>query len=536
MALHKAMWAQRAKTFSLWFLAVLVATSIGVLVAAKPAHAVNFTVNRAGDAPDSNLANAACDVNASQSGNQCTLRAAIQEANDANGADAIGFNIVSAASVKTISPTSALPIISETVTINGYSQPNSSPNTLATGNDAVLKIQLNGTNAGPAHGLVIEAADSAVKGLVINRFVGNGVFITGSGATSNAVQGNFIGTNAAGGADLGNGEDGVEVHDASDNTVGGARAAARNVISGNTDDGVEFQGDTLGNKVLGNFIGTKANGIEALGNGDDGVHILGEGNTVGGTVSNARNVISGNGGDGVEFQGVATKDNKIEGNSIGTRASSTQDLGNGEDGVNIRDGAFDNKIGGTASGAGNRIAHNGQDGVSISSEGNSVLSNFIFSNTGLGIDLGSSGVTNNDTDDPDTGANNLQNFPVITSATRSTNVTPGITSISGTLNSNPNQTYTVQCFVAAPGPFAAAPDPSGHGEGQILVAQDTTVQTDAGGDADGTDSFTCVTNFPVVVGQTVVTATATKLDTSTTPSTPTDTSEFSQNVVVVAGP
>jgi hypothetical protein len=217
------------------------------------------------------------------------------------GADQIRFNIVSAASDKTISPTSALPTVTERVSINGYSQTGASPNTLAEGNDAVLKIQLNGTNAGPAHGLVIEASDSTLRGLVINRFVGNGVFITGSGATDNNVLGNFIGTSVAGSADLGNGGDGVEVFDASDNTVGGAQAAVRNVISGNTDDGVEFQGDTLGNEVLGNFIGTRANGIEALGNGDDGVHILGEGNTVGGTAAGTRNVISGNGGDGVDF-------------------------------------------------------------------------------------------------------------------------------------------------------------------------------------------------------------------------------------------
>ena len=427
---------------------------------ASPVWAATFTVNRAADTPDANLANAACDVNASQQGNQCTLRAAIQEANDTNGADEIRFNIVSAAAVKTIFPTSALPTITEAVTINGYTQTGASQNTLAEGNDAVLKVQLNGTNAGPAHGLVIEAPDTTIRGLVINRFVGNGVFITGSGAK---VLGNFVGTNAAGSAPLGNGGDGVEIFDASACTVGGARAAARNVISGNTDDGVEFQGDTLGNEVLGNYIGT--------------------------------------------------------------RASSTQDLGNGEDGVNIRDGAFNNIIGGTASGAGNRIAHNGQDRVFITrGTGNSVLSNVIFSNTGLGIDLDPNGVTNNDTDDPDTGANNLQNFPVITSAIKSsTTPFPGATTITGTLNSNPNQTYIIQCFVAVP-------DSSGHGEGQIPVAQ-TTATTNANGDDS---SFSCVSPIPQV-GQTV-TATVTRLDTSTTPSTPKDTSEFSLNVGVVAGP
>jgi hypothetical protein len=399
-----------------------------------------------------------------------SLRNAIKKANSTPGPDEIHFNI-RGGGVKTIKPASPLPPITDPVKIDGYTQPGASVATSTT--DAVLKIQLNGTNAGPAHGLVIEADDSTITGLVINRFVGNGVFITGSGAK---VLGNFVGTNAGGTEALGNGLDGVEVSGASASTVGGTRAAARNVISGNTDDGVEFQGDTLGNEVLGNFIGTNANGTNTPNNVGNGVH-----------------------------------------------------------GVDFRDGAFDNTVGGTASGSGNRIAHNGEDGVSVSasnSAGNRVLSNFIFSNggttatTNLGIDLGTSGVTANDTDDPDTGANNLQNFPVITSATRSNST--GFTTISGTLNSNPSQNYTVQCFVAVP-------DPSGHGEGQILEAQDTTVTTDANGDADGADSFSCVTNFPVAVGQTVTT-TATNTSGTATGTSIGDTSEFSLNVGVVAGP
>jgi CSLREA domain-containing protein len=149
-AVHEAaMWVQKkAMTCAFWVLAVLIIGSIGVLVWVKPAHAAIFVVNRTADTPDANLANAACDVEPSQRGNQCTLRAAIQETNNTPGEDQIRFNIVSAAAVKTISPASALPFITETVTINGYSQPGASANTLAEGNDAVLKIQLNGTNAG----------------------------------------------------------------------------------------------------------------------------------------------------------------------------------------------------------------------------------------------------------------------------------------------------------------------------------------------------------------------------------------------------
>jgi hypothetical protein len=148
--------------------------------------------------------------------------------------------------------------------------------------------------------------------------------------------------------------------------------------------------------------------------------------------------------------------------------------------------------------------------------GNRVLSNSIFANGELGIDLASDEVTANDLDDPDSPSSNnrRQNFPVITSAIRSN--TTGSTTITGTLNSNPSQSFTIQCFVAAP-------DPSGHGEGQIPAGADTTVTTDAGGD----DTFACVSPVPQL-GQ-AVTATATNTATG-------DTSEFSRNVGVVAGP
>jgi CSLREA domain-containing protein len=206
-AVHEAaMWVQKkARTCAYWVLAVLIIGSIGVLVWVKSAHAAIFVVNRTADTPDANLTNAACDVEPSQRGNQCTLRAAIQEANDTPGEDQIRFNIVSAAAVKTISPASALPFITEAVTINGYSQTGANANTLAEGNGAVLRIQLNGTNAGGVNGLVIQAPSCTIRGLVINRFEGNGVLLSGSVATGNEILGNFIGTNAAGTADRGNG-------------------------------------------------------------------------------------------------------------------------------------------------------------------------------------------------------------------------------------------------------------------------------------------------------------------------------------------
>jgi CSLREA domain-containing protein len=146
----KGMWLKATRTLAFCIVALLVAASIGVLLAAKPVHADTFTVNRTGNEsePGANQGNGVCDALPSTRGNQCTLRAAIQEANANNNAptvvDLIRFNIpdnpnVSGLEVKTISPASALPTVTETVTINGYTQSGASANTLATGNDAVLK-------------------------------------------------------------------------------------------------------------------------------------------------------------------------------------------------------------------------------------------------------------------------------------------------------------------------------------------------------------------------------------------------------------
>ena len=558
-------------------LALLALVLAGVLLAlwSGPAEAATtFTVNRTGDASDRNLNNSVCDVSRER-GKQCTLRAAIQEANDTLGADTINFRIGSTSSVKTISPGSPLPDITEAVTIDGYTQRGASENTLAEGNDAVLKVQLNGTNAGAdANGLTIEASDSTIRGLVINRFDGVGVELGGKGG--NKIEGNFIGTRADGTGDLGNSSDGVEIS-APTNTIGGTAAGARNVISGNNQHGVLISGTgATGNNVQGNFLGTTADGTVDLGNTRSGVSLSeADDNTVGGTAAGARNVISGNNENGIAIFGDSSG-NKVQGNRIGTKADGSGDLGNGNDGVSIIT-TNDNTVGGTESGAGNaisgndrhgvsifgglstgndvkgngirandqdgvnvtqgsdntiggnRILANGDNGVEVSSggKGNSILSNPIFQNVGLGIDLvggteNGFGVTANDNNDPDTGANNRQNFPVITSVAQSSSfLNP--TTIRGTLNSTPNQDFTVQCFLASEIPEDA--DDSGHGEGQAFMAEDTDVRTDANGDADGNDSFECNFLFPVSLEGKRWSATATNEATG-------DTSEFSANFPV----
>ena len=106
------------------------------------------------------------------------------------------------------------------------------------------------------------------------------------------------------------------------------------------------------------------------------------------------------------------------------------------------------------------------------STGNTIRLNSIHDNSGLGIDLGGSGVpTPNDPVNPDTGPNNRQNYPVLTSAVAGSSLM-----VSGTLHSDPNQTFTLDFYAST------AADPSGYGQGAVYVGS-TTVTTDGGGNA-----------------------------------------------------
>ncbi len=428
---------------------LLVASLLVLLVVARTAHAAAFTVNSTGDGADADLTNATCDVDTATAGDQCTLRAAIQEANDTPGTDTIGFDIPGTG-VKTIAPASALPAATDPLTIDGTTQPGFSGSPV---------IELNGAGAGAGvDGLAITAGSSTVRGLVINRFSRHGILLqTGGG---NTVAGNFIGTDATGAVALGNGFSGVRVNDSDNNAIGGTSSADGNVISGNH-EGIRLDGSEE-STVRGNRIGTDTTGTAAVGNFSTGVLLI-----------------------------------------SASRCA----------------------VGGTAAGAGNTIAFNGPftldgGGVVVLSNGfNSILSNSIFSNEGLGIDLSAhfplDGVTANDPDDTDSGPNGLQNFPVLDSATD----TGGSTTIEGTLDSAPGGNFVVQFFS---GP---EPDPSGNGEGKTYLGQ-MNVATNAGGDA----SFAFTT--PGAQAGEVVTATATGVNETGAPFF--DTSEFSVAIEVTA--
>lgn len=492
-----------------------------------------------------------------------SLRQAILDANADPGTETIRFNIPGSG-VRTITPTSALPTITDAVIIDGTTQPGFSGTPI---------IELNGSSAGTnASGLTIFAGNSTVKGLVINRFsssgislsgvggnviagnyigtdatgtvdLGNaggvrifspnniiggttagtrnlisgnieGIRIEGSSATVNQVLGNYIGTDVTGTAALGNSNEGVRIDSAPNNIIGGTTAGARNIISGNSNNGVTIVNrGANGNVVQGNYIGTDVTGNVALGNHGAGVSAVwwASNNTIGGTVAGARNLISGN-INGVMIADSTSTGNLVQGNYIGTKADGISALGNIYEGVFIGNGTSNNTIGGISPGAGNTIAYNGGSGIAIwfnASTGNRISSNSIFFNNGLGIDLVTTGVgvTPNDPGDGDTGANNLQNFPVLTSAVRN----GGNVAIAGTLNSTPNQTFRIEFF------NTNNLDATGYGEGQTYLGA-TDVTTDGNG----------IATFDVtlaVTGIEFITATATDPNNNT--------SEFSQGRLVV---
>jgi hypothetical protein len=331
--------------------------------------------------------------------------------------------------------------------------------------------------------VIIDGLNNTVGGTTAgarNIISGNGIHGVeiDDTATGNLVRGNYVGLNVNGNAAVANSGNGVLISDAAGNSVGGTAAGAGNIISANGSMGVEILGiAAASNSVQGNLIGTDAGGGVDLGNAQHGVFVNGApNNTIGGTTTAARNVISGN-GTGVFIQNGGATGNLVQGNRIGTNAAGTSALGNSFDGVRIGGNATNNGVGGSAAGSGNTIAYNGGNGVVVDSgTGNSIRSNSIHTSTSLGIDLGLDGVSSNDAGDGDTGANNLQNYPVIASATGSLLTTK----VTGSFNSAAGTGFTLQFFASA------ACDPSSFGEGATFLGS-FGVTTDGSGNASFTN-------------------------------------------------
>ena len=355
---------------------------------------------------------------------------------------------------------------------------------------------------------------AAGAGNVISGNNGPGIATSGGNSAPDLIQGNFIGTNVTGSAAIANQGDGILLGVTA--VIGGTKPGAGNVISGNLGNGISDA--ATGVLIQGNLIGTNATASDIVPNEYNGIYLTGSSNTVGGTTAGARNIISGNGANGVLIFGGGNTGNVVQGNSIGTNLAGTGRLGNVASGVFISGTASNASIGGEAAGAGNIIAFNGGAGEIdagvdiINGTGDAVLSNAIHSNTGLGIDLHGDGVTLNTPDGPHVGANDLQNFPVLSSVA----ITANSTVIIGTLNAQQGTVFTVQFF------GADVADPSGYGQGKTFLGELTNVVTNT----DGFASFTATLSTLVQPGE-FVTATATDPGGNT--------SEFSQDIEVPLG-
>ncbi len=210
-----------------------------------------------------------------------SLRQAILDANGNFGADTIGFAIVGSG-VQTIVPAAALPTITDGVTIDGYTQSGASANSNAPdqGTNAVILIEIDGTNTGLGSDAAVlffgpGSGNSAVRGLAINR--GHYAGIRLSGVAGMVIDGNFIGTDPSGTVAHGNNNFGILANNGpSSVTVGGTTPAARNLISGNGTNGINFgsggNGGT-GHLIQGNLVGTDASGGNAIGGAQSGIEI-----------------------------------------------------------------------------------------------------------------------------------------------------------------------------------------------------------------------------------------------------------------------
>lgn len=320
-------------------------------------------------------------------------------------------------------------------------------------------------------GVVIGGTTTSARNIISGNSVGVYVSLFFGATPSVIIKGNYIGTDISGTAKLGNS---TGISSGGLTTIGGTEPGAGNLISGNDASGIELSGSNGPATVQGNLIGTDFTGNQQLGN-MTGISLQASQNIIGGGQSGARNVISGN-GVAIQIGGLVAPGptgNTIRGNYIGLNGAGTSPLGNSSRGVEVND-STSNTIGGDQPGEGNVIAFNAAGVViSQSSFNNVIKGNSIYSNSSLGIDLNFDNiVAPNDAGDADTGANRLQNFPVLSAIA----LNQLGTNIKGSLNSLPNTQFRIDFY------SNLACDASGNGEGALPFGT-TQVITDALGNA-----------------------------------------------------
>lgn len=437
-------------------------------------------------------------VNTSDSGTG-SLRQAIINANANAGPDIINFNITGGTgAIQTITLATALPLIMDQVAIDGSTQNGYSANalTVGAGNNAAIKIQLNGANllTGGEVGLYFNSAGSSVTGLSFVNFP-YAIYANNDNIT---IKGNYFGLNADGTAQT-NGLSGVGVDVATANaaTVGGNNAADQNIFGNLTigilqiaGNGSIFTGNRIGLGTTNTSFMPNTTGIQINNNAnvdavDHGIsfNLIGK-NTTGIKLIGLQSVAGPSTGKVVGT--------KIAGNLIGTDGpGSAINLGNSGDAISLGDGVAKTTIGDVT--GTNTIAYSGQNGVSITgvlSVGNTIAGNNIRNNTGLGIRLLN-------------GANGNIASPVLTLQTPPT-VAVGFT-YSGFVNGVANTQYTVD--------FYSSLISDSRSQGANYLGS-TTVTTDASGNI-GFTGFTPTQNLSAQGPDFVVTATSTSINIGT---------------------
>jgi hypothetical protein len=327
---------------------------------------------------------------------------------------------------------------------------------------------------------------------VLSGNTGDGVLLD-STATGGTIEGNYIGLNVVASSILANSGNGIEVK-GTGNTIGGnsqSNVQVRNYIGGNGIDGVLFDSGASGNLVQGNFIGVNVSGTQGAGNVANAIEIAGSSNTIGGTTKGVGNVLSGSGNDGVLIDSTGAS-NVIEGNYVGTDYTGQKAVANSGSGIEIA--GSNNTVGGSLSGAGNVISGNSKKGVLVSAgSGDTISQNSIFANGGLGISLAS-------------GANNNIAAPTLLTA----DLSGSTLTVTGSFNAPAANVSYVLAFFANAG---------GDAEGKIYLGSLTVTPT-----STGTESFSFTVTTSVTGSDPLITATLTDKTG--------DTSEFSGGVTV----
>ncbi|MCA9383311.1 right-handed parallel beta-helix repeat-containing protein [Candidatus Dojkabacteria bacterium] len=315
---------------------------------AEPVENSTFTVTQTGDQADPSL-NGNCDVDFGTPGSQCTLRAAIQEANRLTDADNIHFNIPGAG-VHTIQPASVLPEVRYSAYVDASTQPGASCNDLLSGQGHNLLIEINGSNAGTAAyglGTYQQVTDVTIRGFIINGFVSGGGIKTGSTFFyQNPVgtvryQCNFLGVDATGSYSVPNLNGMLDSGYPPHTILGGSNLGDGNLISGIAQEPIRIAPVYTSFAMYGNVVGLDATGTYAIPNNTNrvngNVYLRGGGNmNIGGPGQYERNVISGNPLTGLYMrlnEGTLNTTQIIENNYIGVGVDGVTSIPNGYSGM-----------------------------------------------------------------------------------------------------------------------------------------------------------------------------------------------------------